>query len=547
MKKNKKNVLKWLLGLPSKYKVTVIFLSLISFLSAYLGVTFAVACKKVIDAAQKGDAKAFKTSCVLAAAVIVGLLLSGAAQRFVKGYADATLQKIFRKRFAKNALDKKYEKLSAYHSGELVNRMTSDTTVVAEGITSVVPEILYYLTQLVYAAILLFVYMREFMLWVVPIGIVIFSAALFLRKVMKKYHRSVRSADGGVKSFYQEIFSSFSVVKAFGAHERIEDQGDKLLTKHSRQRIKQSVISSLSNACFAALLWGSYVAAFIYCGVGILAGRITYGTLVAVQQLINKVQTPFSGISAIVSAMAAVEASAERIMEIEELESDPCDPSLVEHNRANGFGTLTLDKVAFSYGDEKQILEDFSMKVEKGDFACIVGPSGTGKSTVLKLVLRLNTGYGGKIIVTDAKGNQLESDKLSGIFAYVPQGNFLFSGTVRENIALFSNVNDENSVIKAAKIACAHEFIEKLPNGYDTYLSERGVGLSEGQVQRLAVARAVLTGCPVLLLDEATSALDEKVEAQMLANLKELGGMTVVAVTHRKAALEICNKVIEIN
>jgi ABC-type multidrug transport system fused ATPase/permease subunit len=135
VKKNKKNVLKWLLNLPSKYKVTVIFLSLISFLSAYLGVTFAVACKKVIDAAQKGDAKAFKTSCVLAAAVIVGLLLSGAAQRFVKGYADATLQKIFRKRFAKNALDKKYEKLSAYHSGELVNRMTSDTTVVAEGIS----------------------------------------------------------------------------------------------------------------------------------------------------------------------------------------------------------------------------------------------------------------------------------------------------------------------------------------------------------------------------------------------------------------------------
>ena len=162
----------------------------------------------------------------------------------------------------------------------------------------------------------------------------------------------------------------------------------------------------------------------------------------------------------------------------------------------------------------------------------------------MKLILGLYDGYGGKIRVSDGSGNEIKQK--CGVFAYVPQGNYLFTGTVKENIAMFCDDYDDESIINASKIACAHEFICELPNGYDTMIAERGIGLSEGQIQRIAVARAVLTGYPVLLLDESTSALDESIEAKMLENLRSIEGITVVTITHRRAALDICNKIFRI-
>lgn len=541
MKNNKGSITKWLFDIPLKYKLLLVLLSLTSMVTAAFSVSFAVSCKAVVDAAVSGNEDAFISSCVLAVLVVVGLLSFNALSRLLKGASEASLEQILRLRFLKRCLKKKYKHLSAYHSGELINRMTADISVVTESLTGICPDVLYYLTQLIYAGVLLFIYIREFMLLIVPVGIVIFLAAAFLRRILKANHTAVRSADGDVRSYAQEIFSSFGVLKAFGAYKKTGENAKKLMNSHKKAKIKQTLLSSLTGVCFSLLMWGGYVAAFVYCGLGILNATSTYGTLVAVQQLINKVQTPFSGLSGVITRIAALEASAQRIMEIEALESDTLAN---EPGGSIDFARLEVKDLSFSYEDGKKVLSSFDMNVEKGDFACIVGPSGIGKSTVLKLILGLYDGYGGKIRVSDGSGNEIKQK--CGVFAYVPQGNYLFTGTVKENIAMFCDDYDDESIINASKIACAHEFICELPNGYDTMIAERGIGLSEGQIQRIAVARAVLTGYPVLLLDESTSALDESIEAKMLENLRSIEGITVVTITHRRAALDVCNKIFRI-
>jgi len=539
---NKKNVIFfWIRRISSKHRINLIFISLLSAATAALSVSFAVACKSVVDAAVAKDKEEFFYACIFAVIVVVSLLLSSSLSRLLKGVTQADLERNLRQDFLSKCLHKKYDKLSAYHSAELINRMSSDVSTVTDNVTTLCPDFFYYLTQLLYAGVLLLIYMKKFMLLVVPIGVVIFFTAIYLRRILKKNYSEVRKTDGEVKSFSQENFSSISVIKAFGAHDVMQDRALALMNNHRKAKIKQTLLSCFVNVCFAMIMWGSYVAAFAYCGLGILNGSITYGTLVAVQQLINKVQTPFTGLSGMISSVAMLEASTERILEIEALTDDTvADKS----SQKADFGKLVINDLSFAYESGKNVLENFSMTVQKGQFTCIVGQSGVGKSTILKLILGLYDSDSGKITVYDSYGKEINTK--SGIFAYVPQGNYLFTGTIRENIAFFDDNYKEDDLINASKLACAHDFIKDLPNGYDTLIGERGVGLSEGQVQRIAVARAILSGNPVLLLDESTSALDEKIEAQMLKNLRSIDGITVITITHRRAALDVCDNTVRL-
>lgn len=269
--------------------------------------------------------------------------------------------------------------------------------------------------------------------------------------------------------------------------------------------------------------------------------------------LVNMLETPLKGISGYISQYYGMLASAERLMEIETYKLDaPCAPVAqkeIDRYYAHEFDAFGLEHANFFYrdGEGTEVLHDFSLMVRKGEFVAFTGDSGCGKSTTLKVLLNLLPLCGGTVYRQDTDGARHSLDAAwRGLFAYVPQGNQLISGTVRETLTFSDPVlmAQNEKIRKALRIACAEDFVQQLPNDLDTVLGERGSGLSEGQMQRLAVARAILSERPILLLDEATSALDAVTEEQLLKNLRAMTDRTVLIITHREAALHICDKTI---
>ena len=322
--------------------------------------------------------------------------------------------------------------------------------------------------------------------------------------------------------------------------------------------------SNLCNIGFSAAINGMYLFGVCYCGYGILIGTITYGTLTAITQLIAQIQAPFANISGYLPRFYAMTASAERLMEAENFEDDCPEGALSMEDIAafyrDKLAGMGMKNASFTYYPSSDnvtslskdtmpvVLKDLTFDVKKGEYIAFTGHSGCGKSTVLKMLMCVYPPDEGERYIRCNDGTERVMDsRWRRLFAYVPQGNQLMSGTVRDIVSFADSkaASDEDRINKALKIACADEFIEKLENGIDTVLGERGKGLSEGQMQRIAIARAVFSGSPVLMLDEATSALDENTERRLLQNLRSMTDMTVMIVTHRPAALEICDRVLE--
>lgn len=302
---------------------------------------------------------------------------------------------------------------------------------------------------------------------------------------------------------------------------------------------------------------GAYLVAAAYCAYGILGGSVSYGTFVAALQLVGQVQGPLANISGCIPRYFAMTASAERLMDAEALPYDGVADS--EEGPAadtTGFAGLELRGVSCRYGSEAPNVADAcgpraircpDMNIGRGEFVAFTGPSGCGKSTTLKAMMAFCPCETGECCVLLADGSrQPLTARWRSLFSYVPQGNHLMGGTVREAVA-FGDTEGASCDLRmwdALRIACA-DFVREMPEGLDSQLGESGGGLSEGQVQRLAIARAVFSNRPVLLLDEATCSLDPDTERRVLQNLSALTDKTVIAVTHRPAALEVCDKRIE--
>lgn len=301
---------------------------------------------------------------------------------------------------------------------------------------------------------------------------------------------------------------------------------------------------------------GLYAFGVIYCGWHLLLGTMSYGTLNAVLQLIGQIQSPFANITGYLPQYYSMLASAERLIEAETFPLDVTQSVGAAQTRRfyrEEMTALCLRDASFTYsppvrGDEPaempQVFEHVDLTVRKGEYVAFTGPSGCGKSTVLKLLLSLYPLDSGERCLCTAGGEIPLTGAWRGLFAYVPQGNQLLSGKIREIIAFGdeTRMQDDSRLWKALEIACADGFVRALAGGLDTVLGERGAGLSEGQMQRIAIARAICSECPILLLDECTSALDDETEAQVLRNLRAMTDKTVLIVTHRSAALEVCEK-----
>jgi ATP-binding cassette subfamily B protein len=368
--------------------------------------------------------------------------------------------------------------------------------------------------------------------------------ALFRRQI-KKAHKEVLESDGEVRAFMQEGLTSVMTVKAYGAEKQAEEKIKSLSDVYYKKRLKRNVLRSVMSLVFNLLSNFGLIFAVVWCSVSVLNGKMDdYGAILSVILLLMQFQQPLSGFSSLAPAYYARLASSERLLEISNLDQENTSAEVVDLQYEN-LSAIRFENVGFTYGRET-VLENASALLEKGKIVCLTGASGSGKSTLFKLLLRVFRQNSGEISLVYKDGDKDLTEKYRGLFAYVPQGNFLFSGTIRENLVFFNEETlDEEKIKNALNVACA-DFVYDMPEGLNTVLLETGSGLSEGQRQRLAVARAILSNRPILLLDEATSALDTETEGALLKNLKELNNRTCLIVTHRPAALEIADSILNI-
>lgn len=548
LKKIVKNpAMSWIFGVLGKLKLGVLLLVLLNSAISISAVAFALVLREAIDGAVSGNKMVFLKFVIILGLIMVGQIAARGVIRFLDEYVRSGMENVIKTRLYETILSRKYSAITAFHTGELLNRITNDAVVVADGFVQIIPGIIAMLVKLAGAAAVLFVLDYRFsVIFFAGGGLVLIFTTLF-RRVMKKLHKDVQAADGVLRSYLSENLGSLMVLKTFGAERKSIDTSKHYMDKHRFMRMKRNRFSNICNVGFGLVMNGGYIFGLCWCSFGILHGSITYGTLSAVLQLVDQLWAPLANMTGYLPKFYGMLSSAERCMELETLEEEHVESQFSRDYCRELYKDMTAiecKNITFRYEDDI-ILENADISIGKGELITIMGNSGAGKSTLLKLLLAIYEPEKGTLEIKTEKESYALTEKYRKMFAYVPQGNFLMSGNVTSAIASLDDTSadvDMDKVKAVAHIACADTFVEKLEHGYDTLIGERGMGISEGQAQRLAIARALYTDAPVLLLDEATSALDEQIEKKVLKNIRELTDKTVIIVSHRKAVLEVCDR-----
>lgn len=541
--------LRWLWRILAGTRWEVLCLLVLNVLSGGSGVALAWTLRNMIDRAVARDGAGFLRQGGLFLGVILLQLLLGALIRRTHEHASVTLENRLKKRLFETLLYKDYAAVTAVHTEEWMNRLVSDTTVTAGAIVSIVPQASGMLVMLVSAVSAVLVMLRAAVWAIVPAGVAISLMGYLFRKKLKVLHKDIRAADGRVRVTLSERLSELMIVRSFRREQTAVRQGEAAMEAYRAARMRRNRFANLASFAYGLLMRSLYAGAAVYCGYGILQGTVSYGTFVAVLQLVGQIQTPFANLSSYIPQYYAMIASAERLMEAEGFADDCPEGQLpqpkIDELYSRSFRGLRFEDVSFAYTDRAEptrVLQHVTVTGQKGEIIVVAGPSGQGKSTLLKLLLCLYPVSGGRRLLVTAAGEKPLTSAHRGLFAYVPQGNRIFSGTVREALTFGDEDVPDEAIWRALDIAAA-DFVRELPEGLEALLGERGAGLSEGQLQRLAVARAILSGHPILLLDEATSALDEGTEAHLLDNLKRMTDKTVLIVTHRPRVRAISDRV----
>lgn len=548
LKKIVKNpAMSWIFGVSGKLKLGVLLLVLLNSAISISAVAFALVLREAIDGAVSGNKMVFLKFVIILGLIMLGQIAARGVIRFLDEYVRSGMENVIKTRLYETILSRKYSAITAFHTGELLNRITNDAVVVADGFVQIIPGIIAMLVKLAGAAAVLFVLDYRFsIIFFAGGGLVLIFTTLF-RRVMKKLHKDVQAADGVLRSYLSENLGSLMVLKTFGAERKSIDTSKQYMDKHRFMRMKRNKFSNICNVGFGLVMNGGYIFGLCWCSFGILHGSITYGTLSAVLQLVDQLWAPLANMTGYLPKFYGMLSSAERCMELETLEEEHVESQFSRDYCRELYKDMTAiecKNITFRYEDDI-ILENADISIGKGELITIMGNSGAGKSTLLKLLLAIYEPEKGTLEIKTEKESYALTEKYRKMFAYVPQGNFLMSGNVTSAIASLDDTNadvDMDKVKAVAHIACADTFVEKLEHGYDTLIGERGMGISEGQAQRLAIARALYTDAPVLLLDEATSALDEQIEKKVLKNIREHTDKTVIIVSHRKAVLEVCDR-----
>ena len=517
----------------------VLLICLLTVASTIVSLGFTLATKGLVDGAVSSDLGALRRFGLMLGGLILVQHLLSALRAYLRIHASADLQKSMQGMIMRSLLSRDYSGLKGYHSGELVNRVFSDVSVVKNGVMSILPNLFSTLVSFVGAAVILIAMDWHFVIMMIIGGALGLLLMILFRSPMKARHKRMQEAEGKLHASVQEILENIRLIKASVSEERAVGQIREAQEMLSGEQVRQGMFSFRMNDSMGFVFDLSWLFCMLWGCLHIFHGNLTYGSLAAMIQLIGRIEGPIANAVSIASQAYGVISSSERLLELTDLPEEDQGEILTD------FDAIRLEDVTFIYDDGvEEVLQSINWTIRKGDFMALTGMSGGGKTSLFQLLLGIYRPTAGSVTFCSGSRETPASKGTRSLFAYVPQGNTLFSGTLRDNLTMFTDSATDEEIFEAVQAACFDHVVKDI--GLDAVLGERGIGLSEGQAQRVAVARALIGGAPILLLDEATSALDDKTEEKLLHNISKMRDKTCIIVTHRKAALEICDYTLHI-
>lgn len=529
--------LKWIYHNCKFTTPIIISLIIIGSIISLSSVGKSLATRYLIDSSTIGNSKDIKKWVIILGILLLLSITLSIIQTLVNTYCYEKLKNKMQEKLYNNIIISKWKNITKYHSVDLLTRISNDVNTICNVIVNILPEIISLSVMLIASFIALLSISKPMSI----LAIVMFPVLILLSKIYGKklqyFYIELQKKESKYSKFLQESFNNILIVKSFCLEKSRKETLKEIQDDKLKFSMKKSLFGSVSNGflSFSSLI--GYFAVLVWGSMNLNNNVATFGSLTAMLQLFSSVQAPIYGLSSslpkIISAFGAVN----RLKEIEDVEHE-------EYNTTNysldSQSCINIKDLSFSYDNERQILDNINLTINPGETIGLIGPSGEGKTTVIRLLLSLIYANNGSININNEPLNTSHRQLIS----YVPQGNTLFSGTIRENLTLNNSNITEDEIRAALKTACALDFVENLKYKLDTVIGERGMGISEGQAQRLCIARAFLKKSPILILDESTSSLDSNTEKNILSSINNIENKpTCIIITHRPSALSICNKI----
>ncbi len=545
---------KWLFKYIRKYWWGVAAYTIIGVVATLMGLGASVASKYLIDAViTRAESKLLP-----AAAMVIGLAAMQIVFQSVSSVATSRIgtrvTMEVRADFFERITATTWDNIRKYHSGDLINRLEGDISTISSGIIIFVPSLIAKLTQFIGAAVIVFYYDKTMALLSLLGSPILLLTSNYMMKKIREFNKKTREMNGKIISYGEETFQNMQMVKAFGLNNRYAENFKALLGQYRNVKLEYDKFSILTTLVMSVV--GLVVSYSCYgWGVWLLwHSAITYGTMTMFLQLSANLTSTFSALVSMAPSIISIATAAGRIMEITELpeESDKEVQYAVEMLGKAKKGQLQIvaKNLGFMYSDaDEPVLKNADFTIKSGETIAIVGPSGEGKTTTLKLILGLMPPTEGSLSYISDDGKILNASfSTRRMCSYVPQVNSILYGTVAENLRAIKEDATDEEIIDALKTAEAWEFVSELPDGINTIIDERNNNLSEGQAQRISIARALLRNAPVLIMDEATSSLDTDTEKRVLKNIMKTDTNRIcILTTHRQSMLEYCSRVYRLN
>jgi len=538
---------KWMFSYGKNYKKEIIFYTLLGVFSTIMTLISSVASKELINIVTgHQENRALEMAVLMVSMSLFSLLFNQVMSRITLKIniriQNEIQADIFDKIIQVNWLD-----LSSFHSGDLLNRFSSDVGTVASSAIGWVPHLIINVFNFIATLCLILYYDPTMMLLTLVNAPIMLCSSKILMSRMRDYNLKVKKMNSEMMSFETETFGNIDSIKSFGLVDLFSRRLKSFQERYKVVNLDYNMFSIKTNTILSLI---GMVVEFSFFGWAVYrlwSGAINYGEMTLFLQQSGRLSSAFSALVGIIPSTVNSTISAKRLMEIIFL---PKEENNVERSQylndiqEHGF-SLQLDHVYFSYVQEKNVLVSSSMQAHPGEIVALVGPSGEGKTTMIRMFLGLITPSQGQASLIDYQNHVYPLDASTRhLFAYVPQGNTIFSGTIADNLRMVKEDATDEDMIQALKSACAYEFVNRLDDGINSEIGARGQGLSEGQAQRIAIARAILRDAPILLLDEATSALDVATERRVLNNIiQNHPHKTCIVTTHRPSVLNMCQRV----
>lgn len=533
--------IKWLWAVSKGFRLPVVFCALTGALNVSVSLCFVFVCKHLIDIATGISDDALGTYIGwMAGCMLLQLFLSVVRSRLTNR-AEIKLRNALHNRLFVHLMKSCWNGRETFHTGDMLNRIEADTVSVTDAVCRTVPSVFVTFVQLVgalYFLSMLDIRLTGILVFIMPVAL-LFSKS-YVRK-MRRMSREIRETDSRIQSHLQENLQHRIIVRTLEHTGNAVERLSGLQSFLQGQVFRRTDFSVFSRSMVQVGFMTGYAVAFLWGVFGLRDGTVTFGMMAAFLQLVSQIQRPMVDLSRQIPAFIRVFTATERLAELTSLPLEPQGSPV----RLDGSLGVRISHVSFSYqGNSRQILNDFTYDFRPGSLTAIVGETGVGKSTLIKLILALIRPDEGEITVYNGNEEVAVSPQTRCNLSYVPQGNTLFSGTIRDNLLIGNQHATEEDMRQALHTAVA-DFVFSLPAGLDTVCGEQGTGLSEGQAQRIAIARGLLRPGNVLLLDEPSSALDSQTERELLERLSaEVKGKTVVLITHREKIAGLCSEVV---